>query len=216
MKSIVVYDLEANHYQSTKNYRRKIKKIESEESKEKKVINYEVIEVGATKLKFENNEWKIVERFHELIKPIHLPLNPFISKLTGILDEQLDNAKLLLSVLPDFKEFVGDSLLVSWGTWDKSLLYSCCDLIKIEKTWFKDNHVNIQNQVSKILNADPGIQLGLQKVVERLDIKIEGNSHSAAFDAECAALVLIKLYDQLDFTDCLSKDTKKKLEKLKA
>lgn len=214
MKSIVVYDLEANHHQATKNYRRRINKLNKlnpENPKEERKLNYEVIEIGAVKLELQDNKWQIVDSFHELVKPVHINLNPYILNLTGIQSEQLDNADLLVDVLPRFKDFVGESLLVSWGTWDKVLLYSSCDLIGIEKTWFKDTHVNIQNQVSKILKADKGIQMGLKTVVEKLDIEIEGNSHSAIFDAKCAALVLIELHDQIDFSDCLSKSTKKRL-----
>ena len=61
----------------------------------------EIIEIGA--VKYQNG--KPIDTFSSLIKPFE-PIDEFITELTGITNEMLENAPSLPSVLPSFLEFI--------------------------------------------------------------------------------------------------------------
>ena len=67
----------------------------------------EIIEVAA--LRCEND--KEISRFHTLVRPEE-EIDDFITKLTGITNEMLSTAPSIQSVLPAFRDFVGDSIIV--------------------------------------------------------------------------------------------------------
>lgn len=67
-----------------------------------------IIEIGAVKL----CEGKTVECFSSFINP-QIPIPYRIQDLTGIKDEMVADSPLIEQVLPDFLEFIGDSVLVA-------------------------------------------------------------------------------------------------------
>ena len=67
-----------------------------------------IIEIGAVRMK--NGEE--LERFQSFVDP-GVPLRQDVVQLTGITDEMLRGAPKLEEVLPQFMEFVGDSVLVA-------------------------------------------------------------------------------------------------------
>lgn len=62
-----------------------------------------IIEIGAVKV----NDGKIVETFSELINP-GIPIPPFITELTGITDEMVQDAPGIVEVMSAFIEFAQD------------------------------------------------------------------------------------------------------------
>ena len=67
----------------------------------------EIIEIGA--IKYINDEE--IGRFHSLVKPEE-GISDFITKLTGITEDMLVDAPSVSSVLPKFRAFVGDDILI--------------------------------------------------------------------------------------------------------
>lgn len=67
----------------------------------------EIIEIGALKVK----DGKVVDSFDHLIKPSH-PINSFITDLTGITNEMVENAESIEEVLEQFINFIGDNILM--------------------------------------------------------------------------------------------------------
>lgn len=65
---------------------------------------HEIIEIGAIKVRDE----EIVDRFSALIKPIQ-PISDFITNLTGITNEMVENQPNEAEVLREFLSFIGDS-----------------------------------------------------------------------------------------------------------
>ena len=66
-----------------------------------------IIEIGL--LRIRNKE--ITERFDTLVNP-HYPLSEFISELTGIRDEDLQQAPDLSDALRDALDFIGKDIIV--------------------------------------------------------------------------------------------------------
>ena len=67
----------------------------------------EIIEIGA--IKIENG--KEIETFSTLIKPEY-EINDFITELTGITNEMVQNAPKIDEVLPEFMNFIQDSIIL--------------------------------------------------------------------------------------------------------
>ena len=70
--------------------------------------NSNIIEIGAVKFTKDG----ILEKFSSLIK-VQSPLNPFIVGLTGINDQMLENAPLAEKIIPEFRNFCKETILVA-------------------------------------------------------------------------------------------------------
>ncbi|KEO84305.1 ATP-dependent DNA helicase DinG [Tumebacillus flagellatus] len=67
-----------------------------------------IIEIGAVKIQ----DGRVVERFHRRVNPgIKIP--PYISELTGLTDELLEDEPSLEEVMPEFLPFYHDAILVA-------------------------------------------------------------------------------------------------------
>lgn len=69
--------------------------------------NGEITQIGAVKVL----NGKIVDVFNSLVKPEH-PIAPFLEYKIGITNEMVKNCPSIETVLPQFKSFVGDSVMV--------------------------------------------------------------------------------------------------------
>lgn len=96
--------------------------------------NYTVVDIETTGLNWNYNKIleisaikvrnrKVVSEFSKLINP-HEPLPHFIKNLTGITDEMAKDAEELIDVLSNFKEFLGDDIIVGQNVnFDVNFLY---------------------------------------------------------------------------------------------
>ncbi|MBQ2864931.1 MAG: PolC-type DNA polymerase III [Clostridia bacterium] len=88
----------------------------------------EIIEIAAAKLV--NGE--ITERYHQYVKPVELIPNE-ITKLTGISNEMVADARSIDTVLPEFLKFCSDSPLCAHNAdFDISFLRAACRKLNIE------------------------------------------------------------------------------------
>jgi len=79
----------------------------------------EIIEVSVLKVRNE----MIQDRFSSLIKPIE-PIGWFITRLTGITDEMVENAPDTNEVLQNFYDFIGKDILIGHNVnFDVDFLY---------------------------------------------------------------------------------------------
>ena len=68
----------------------------------------EIIEIGITEIK----ENKIVKNYSRLIKPkSHIPY--FITEITNISDDLVENEEYLETVLPRFRKYIGDRTIIA-------------------------------------------------------------------------------------------------------
>lgn len=79
----------------------------------------EIIEITALKV----NQDKIVDTFTTLIKPTK-PINPFITELTGITNDMVENSPSITDVLPNFLTFIKNETLIGHNiNFDINFLY---------------------------------------------------------------------------------------------
>lgn len=164
--SYVVFDLETTGFSSIKD---------------------KIIEIGAVKVE----EGKITERFSSFVNPKR-PIPFHITELTGIADEMVMDAPDIETVLPEFMEFVGNSVLVAHN--------ASFDVGFIEQ------NLRYQDQTPDFTWADtvamarilmPALsKYKLNIVANALNISLE-NHHRAVDDAEAAAEIFVKFVEML-------------------
>ena len=81
-----------------------------------------VIEIAALRV---GRAGKVIGSFESLIR-IDRALSPFITKLTGISDEMLADQRPAKAVMPEFLEFIGNRVVVSYNIpFDMGFLRAC-------------------------------------------------------------------------------------------
>lgn len=84
--------------------------------------NDSIIEIGAVRV----NGFESVASFSSLVRP-PVPISPFITDLTGISNEMVQDAQGIELVLPAFLSFVGSSLVMGHNVnFDVNFLYENC------------------------------------------------------------------------------------------
>ena len=169
----------------------------------KKIHRYvnEIIEFGAVKI---DDYFNIVDTFSMLIKPqIGKKLSSHIAKLTHITNDELfDSDNTFYSVERKFRDFLGDSILLTWGTSDiHTLIENYKYYTGNDKLMFISKYCDLQLYCEKALNVyNPSTQLGLQACADMLNINSnEEDLHRAYSDAELSYECFKRLYDKTDF-----------------
>ncbi len=155
-----------------------------------------IIEIGAIKVQ----NGKIIDNFQRLVYPGE-KISSFIEQLTGITNEMLAGAPLINDVLPQFDEFVGNSIVVGHNVnFDVNFLYENYDYV-LEKPFSNDfiDTMRISRKLYPELDHHRLID-----IVEHL--KITGSTmHRALSDCrytyECYEKMkedIITIYNELD------------------
>lgn len=170
--------------------------------KRKKFVN-EIIEFGAVKT---DEKLNIIERFSMLVTPqIGKKLNSRVAQLTHITTQELlDSNNTFTHVLSKFRKFLGDAVLLTYGTSDILTLMENHDYYLCEnKLPFMTTYCNLQAYCEHMLgHNDKSKQLGLSACADMLSISSEGlELHRAYDDAQFSLMCLKKLYDSQKIRD---------------
>ena len=165
-------------------------------SKKKHRFVNEIIEFGAVKC---DEQLNIIDTFSALVNPqISKKLNSHVSRLTHINMSELQECNNTFThVLSRFKKFLGDSVLMSWGTSDiLVLMENCLYYSGDEKLPFITAYANAQCFCESALEySNNARQMGLSTCAQLLGIAFEDDAlHRALTDAELTALCFRKLY----------------------
>ena len=164
--------------------------------KAKKFLN-EIIEFGAVKV---DEKLNIIDTFSMLVTPqIGKKLNSRVAQLTHITSEELfDSHNTFTHVLSKFRKFIGDSVLLTWGTSDiLTLMENCKYYLGENKLPFMKQYCNLQAYCEYMLDHhDKSRQMGLSTCAEQLGIEVEGlELHRALDDSKLSLICLKKLYN---------------------
>lgn len=125
-----------------------------------------IIEVAALKIQ----DSKVVDSYSSLINP-EFPISDFITKLTGITNEQLENAPSAYNVLNELDAFIGHDILVGHNVnfdinflydsfiryFDKPLSSNFVDTLRLSKKYFKNAPSHKLSLLAKYLDIDVGV-----------------------------------------------------------
>lgn len=113
----------------------------------------EIIELGVVKYR----DGKIVDTFSSLVKPEN-PIDDFITKMTGITNEMLEDAASLSVVLPTFIDFIGSDIIVGHNVnFDINFIYDACDSLGLPS--FSNDFVDTMRLARRMYKALPNHKL---------------------------------------------------------
>ncbi|MBR1629329.1 MAG: PolC-type DNA polymerase III, partial [Lachnospiraceae bacterium] len=142
-----------------------------------------IIEIGA--VKFENGQ--ITERFSEFVNP-RMPIPLRITELTGITNDMVAGAGFIEEILPRFREFCADSVLVAHNAdFDCGVIEAQCRNLKLDWEFSYLDTIPMAKAFLPHLK-----RFGLERVAKELSVPLE-NHHRAVDDAECTAHIFEKL-----------------------
>ena len=132
-----------------------------------------IIEVAALRIRSNC----IVDTFNSLINP-ECEICEYITYLTGITNEMLENAPTIDRVLPDFLNFLSDDIIIGHNVnFDINFIYDNCENV-LNKS-FKNDFVDTMRLSRKLL---PGLEHHrLSDVAENFNLSLE-NAHRALDD----------------------------------
>ena len=148
-------------------------------------VRNNITEIGAVKVK----NGQIVDRFSTFVNPREpIPYN--IVKLTNITDDMVKDAPVIEDVLPQFRDFVDDSILVAHNArFDTSFIF---EFASRQNIVFDDTFVDTVELARDLLPHLPKYKLDV--VCNDLGVSLEGH-HRAVNDAEATAECFIQLMD---------------------
>lgn len=153
----------------------------------------EIIEIGAVKL---NEKFEETESFSSVIKPYYTKrLNPYVKKLTHIVDSDLKNSKRFQEVIEEFTDWCNsdkNTVFLSWSDTDLHVLVeNYSQVLRRERVDFIKNYVDLQKYVMSFLEVDNGNQISLLSAAESFNIPTDGFSlHRAEDDSRVCGRLL--------------------------
>ncbi|SNV75897.1 DNA polymerase III PolC [Clostridium cochlearium] len=149
--------------------------------------NDKIIEIGAVKIK----EGKIIDKYSTFVNPERI-IPEKIVELTGIQDYMVKDAPKIEEVLPEFMEFVADSILVAHNAnFDVSFIKKNC----------KDMGINFNSPILDTIPLCKFLYPELKRyklniVAKHLGIPLL-NHHRAVEDAKTTGDILLRAFEDL-------------------
>ena len=146
-----------------------------------------IIEIGAVRMK----QGKEIDRFQTFVHP-GKKLHPKVVELTGITDDMLKGAPTVAEVLPKFREFVGDSVLVAHNAdFDMNFVRRACEQLGIDwdMSWVDTL------TMAQCLMPEMG-RFSLDAVAKKFDMA-DFNHHRAGDDALVCGRIAGRLFEML-------------------
>ena len=151
----------------------------------------EIIELSA--IRYRN--FKEAEKYQTLVKPSE-EISDFITELTGISNEMVENAPNIKEALPEFIKFIGQDVVLGHNSnFDINFIYDNCELIGLPR--FSNDFIDNMRLCRRLL---PGLNHHrLKDMKEHFGITTE-KEHRAEDDARATATIFIELKALADNT----------------
>lgn len=148
-----------------------------------------ITEIGAYRVR----NGKVAEEFHTLINP-EAAIPPFITSLTGISDEMVEDAPVFRDVASQFLEFIGDSVLVAHNAhFDMSFLNHEIGRVYEDYRVWNPSLCTVQLSRKLLPNIE---NHRLNTVADYFSIELL-NHHRASDDARATAQIFVNLLNDL-------------------
>lgn len=156
-------------------------------------LRNEIIQIGAVML---DEKYKIIGKFSNYVKPSYSHITEKIENLTGIKEENIENADDLITVMDKLIYWIGDNDVTTycWSPSDYNQIWNEImlkakhrnDIFEYLKTF-----VDLQKTFSNLLSTNKPISLDSAIALTRE--KFVGQHHTAFSDAYNTACVLYKI-----------------------
>ncbi len=161
--------------------------------------SHEIIQIGAVLI---DDDYNICDSFMSFVKPEFGSLTPFIRRLTGISDKDLENAPESFEALSAFTDWLpDDAYIVCWSGSDELQLSREMEgkgicLPKLSDLLY--DWIDCQEMFSEKLNNYR--QYSLSEAINMAGFVYEDDAHDALVDALNTAKLFIKLDSDPDFS----------------
>ena len=156
--------------------------------------NGEVIQFGAVLL---DENYNMLSEFSSYVKPAYSTVTPLINRLTGITNENLQNADDFITVFDKFNYWRGEGDIVTF-CWSKSDFNQLWSELETKGRHRYDlfqtlhNFVDLQKIFGNLVASK--ISIGLESALKLLQMEYTGQMHSALSDSYNTARILHKLF----------------------
>ncbi len=163
----------------------------------------EIIQIGAVKY---NKNLEYAGSFSRLIRPVlYQHMEPTVEEMTGITMELLREEGVPFNrAIKEFRQFIGqDSVLMSWGMQDASILRENCLYYNKEMNLgFLKRFADLQKYATRILSKHSGQQqMGLKIAADVFPLWYdEEKLHDALVDASLSGEVFARIFEDKKFT----------------
>lgn len=148
------------------------------------VEQHAIIELAGVKMV----HGEVIDRFETFVNP-HQPIPPHIQQLTNIREDMVQNAPELKQVLTDFRQFVGDAVLVAHNArFDMGFLNAGCEQVGLDPF---TNPVLDTLELARFLYPSMKNHR-LNTLAERFNVSLE-NHHRAVDDSEATGYILFHM-----------------------
>lgn len=150
----------------------------------------EIISIAAVRI--ENGEIDEAGAFSRLVNP-GIPIPPASIKFHGITDDMVNGEAGIAEVLPSFRDYVGDAILVAHNAaFDMTFLR-----LKEEQTGTVFSNLVLDTLLMNVFLEHESENHSLDSIAERMGIRIEGR-HTALGDSIATARVFLKMLNRLE------------------
>lgn len=163
-------------------------------SRRRKGFMNEIIEFGAIKV---DDSLRILDTFESLVRPqVGKKISGKIRTLTNITNEELANGSQFLQVMSRFRKWMGEAVLMTWGTADILALIDNNQYFGAgERISFLEEYVDLQSYCEHMLDYTAAGQMGLSTSAQLLKINESDLTHHRALDDSMLSLrCLRRLY----------------------
>lgn len=168
----------------------------------------EIIQIGACIADCETKQ--IIDSFTVFVKPTMQPLSEYITGLTGITQQQVDDGVTLLEAYRALASWISlhkderlNYSVVTWGGGDAEYLKTQLDHYYAgalgEIAWpFAKTHFDVKKiyQTYRMANGKT-MPSGLAKSLTKMGLRFQGKIHNAQSDSENTAYMLFALLDKM-------------------
>lgn len=164
---------------------------------------HEIVEIGAVKL---DADYRQTGKYSAFVKPQHFPIGAPCTRVTGITDATVENAKHLPEALEDFLRWIGEesTRIYAWSDSDRNqLVHECREKglwegkpPKAFRRW-----IDFQRIYTRLLGLSKRNRISLKNAIGGIEVNFAGSQHSAADDAENSAALLTLLHDKEAFAE---------------
>lgn len=155
-----------------------------------------ITEIGATKIK----DGLIVDNFSQLVNP-GCEISKNITELTGITNEMVKDMPNIGEVLPRFKKFCGDAVMVAHNAkFDMSFIYANA---RRQGLYFPNKTIDTLRMSRELFPNEREHKLNI--LCQRLGVELN-NHHRAVADSTATAYCFIKMMEMTEWKDAAELD----------
>ncbi|MDD6176143.1 MAG: exonuclease domain-containing protein [Firmicutes bacterium] len=155
----------------------------------------EIIQFGAVRL---DENLQLTDTFSTFVQPSEgKKLTELVMQLTNIRNEDLQDGLPFPDAFHRFTDFLGDSVLMTWGTCDiRELIHNYRFFTGKNTLPLRGGYINLQAYCQQRIGGDPSQQMGLSAAAEALSIDASAMSlHRAIDDSILSAECFRAVYD---------------------